>query len=106
MHSIEHAWVFYANRREVVHIKKAAVIDFVGSNTPVRESIPLLVEKFLELIETFRVTLLSINLGEGMIERSPHAGRRPNQLLKTPGCDFLLAIPLVHRGGVATRANR
>ena len=56
------------NRRQFIHVKKAAVIDFLGSDAPKGQTIRLCVQQFVELIETARVARIPVDLCEGFFD--------------------------------------
>src|SRR6266700_6241892 len=62
MHGVKHLWQLHPDRRQIVYIEKAAVIDFFGRDAPKSEAIRLRVEQLIERIKTARSARLSINL--------------------------------------------
>ena len=106
MNGVEDSRVFDSNRGQVVDVKKAAVIDFVRRDSPIRQPIPLLVEQLFQLVETFRIAFFAIQLLDRAVECRSHVGRISQQLVDSLPGDFLLAVPFFHRLGVAARAGR
>ena len=106
MDGVEYSLVLDANRGQVVDIEKPAVVDFVGRDSPIRQAIPLFVEQFFELVETFWIAFFAVQLLNRAVERGSHVGRISQQLIDSLPGDFLLAIPFFHCLGVATCARQ
>ena len=62
VNGVEDFWQLDADGGQIVYVKKAAVIDFLGSDPPKSQTIRLCVQQFVQLVEAARVTALSVNL--------------------------------------------
>ena len=62
MNGVEHLRQLDADGRQIVYIKKAAVIDLLRSDAPKGQTVLLRVQQFVELVETSRIAALSVNL--------------------------------------------
>ena len=54
MRRLENVLALHVQRRQIVDVEKAAVIDLVRSHPPVRQAVALLLEQFVEEIEASR----------------------------------------------------
>src|SRR5439155_27108030 len=72
MNGVEDFWQLDADGGQIVYVKKAAVIDFLGSDPPKSQTIRLCVQQFVQLVEDARVTALSVNLYQRSFDRQLH----------------------------------
>src|SRR6266403_677242 len=93
VNGIENLWQFDPNRREIVYVKKTAVIDFFSRDAPKREAIRLGVEQFIQRIKTARIARLSVDLRQCFFDRLLHLRRFSAASLQTPFDDLLFADP-------------
>src|ERR1051325_11882748 len=64
-----------ANRREMVHIKEATIIDFFRRDAPEREAVSLRVQQFVERVEAPRITWAAVNFFHRAFDRLLHRWR-------------------------------
>src|SRR6266487_946339 len=64
VNSVENLWQFYPDRRQIVHIEKAAIINFFGRDPPVSEPVRLRIEQFIERVEAACISRLAVDLGQ------------------------------------------
>ena len=64
MNGVEYLWQLHPNCRQVVHIKKATVINFLGGDPPKRQPIRLRVKQLIQRIKAARVAGLPVDLGQ------------------------------------------
>ena len=69
---VEDFWQLHPDRGQIVYVKKAAVIDFLGRDPPEGEPIRLGVQQFVERVEAARVARLAVDLCAELF-RSPVA---------------------------------
>ena len=57
---LENAWVLHPDGTQFVNIEKTPVVDLLGSNLPVGESINLLLEQIIQEVKASRVLWIAI----------------------------------------------
>ena len=107
MHLVEHRRIFHAQRRELVHVEEAPVVDFLGRDAPVREPVRLLVEQRVERVEAARLSGNAVEAHDARASISARSGgARVGQRRQAPLDDFLLAGAHGDRLGIARAARR
>ena len=94
MNGVEHFWQLHADRGQIIYVKKAAVIDFLSSNAPKRQTIRLRVQQFVQLVEAARVARIPVDLCQGFFDCVLHLWRLGTTALQPPFDDFLLSCTL------------
>ena len=95
-------------RGQIVDVEKAAVIDFLGRHAPEREAVGLIVQQFVEPIETAGIARSAIDLGERLVDRLPapasaSSQRRSSRRLMI---SFSRARSAMRSGSVSLRRGR
>ena len=62
VNGVKDLWQLDPNCGQIVHIKKATVINFLGGDPPKRQPIRLRVEQFIQRIKAARVARLPVDL--------------------------------------------
>ena len=94
MSSIKDPGQFNPNRRQIVHIKKAAIINFFRRDPPKRQPIGLRVEQLIKRVEAARVAWFSVNPGQCLFDCLLHLRRLGAAAFQTSLDDLLLANAL------------
>jgi hypothetical protein len=94
MYFSENVEVLDAYGCEVIDVKEAPVIDFLGCNAPMGEAISLIVKKFIEVAETLRIALFSVEGQYVSIYERPNPLTFLTQIPKPLFFDFLFPLPL------------
>ena len=76
VHLVEHRRVFHAQRRELVDVEEAPVVDLLRRDAPVREPVRLLVEQPIERIEAARLA------GDAVAAGATHAVDRARDVAR------------------------
>ncbi len=85
---------FHSNRRQIVDIKKPAVINFFSRHPPKGQPVGLRVEQLIERVKAARVARFSIDLPQRFFDRLLHLRRLHTTTFQTTLDDFLLADAL------------
>jgi hypothetical protein len=91
VNGVEDLWQFHADRGQIVYVEKAAVINFLSSDAPKRQTIRLCIEQFIELVKTARVARIPIDLGESFLDGLLYLRCFGATTLKPPFDDFPLS---------------
>src|SRR5437868_5999854 len=94
MNGIKDLWQLNPDRREIVHVKKTAVIDFFSRDAPKRQPIRLRIKQLIQRVETARVARLSIDLGQRLFDCLSHLRRLRTPTFETSFDDFLFSNAL------------
>lgn len=90
MRGVEHRGLVDTTRGEVVDVEEAAVVDFIASNSPVRETIRLRLQQCVQRIETV-AERVERNPSEKSCRRLGSTMRRASPLLRSYLLDETLA---------------
>ena len=66
---------FHPDRREIVDVEEAAVIDFLRRHAPEGEPVRLLVQQLVERIEAARIAGRAVDLRQRLLDRLLHLRR-------------------------------
>ena len=91
VNGVEDFWQLHANGGQVVYVKKAAVIDLLGSDSPKGQTIRLRVQQFVQFVETARVARIPVDLCEGFFDCVLYLRCLRTTSLQPPFNDFLLS---------------
>ena len=94
MRGIEHFRQFHPDCRQIIHVEKAAVINFLGCDPPECEAIRLGVEQFVEPVKAARITWAPVHLGQSFLDRALDLGRFLTTPLQAALYDFFFARAL------------
>jgi hypothetical protein len=105
---VEYGLVLHAQRRQVVDIEEATVVDVVGCNPPVGQPEGLRLEQLMQRIEAHGIAGSARQAADRLVERGGHPGVRGGELGQRPLVRFLVAIALGNllRGGAAPVRQR
>ena len=53
---LEDAGVFHADRRQVVDVEEAAIVDLIAGNLPIGQAVNLGVQEAIEFVKALRIT--------------------------------------------------
>src|SRR5437773_12470576 len=94
VNGVEDFWQLHANGGQIVYVKKAAVVDFLGSDSPKGQTIRLCVEQFVQFVETARVARIPVDLCEGFFDCVLYLRCLGTTSLEPPLNDFPLFLVL------------
>ena len=79
MHLLEDRGIFHPQRRELVDVEEAAIVDLFGRDPPVRQPVRLLIQQPIEQVEAARLTRRAIEAGDHAVEigLAPSRSTRP-----------------------------
>ncbi len=79
MRLAEHGRELHADGGQLVDVEEAAVVDLLGGDAPVRETVRLLVEQPVEVVEAPRVAALAVADADRLLDatRAPARSARP-----------------------------
>src|SRR5450755_818306 len=91
---------------QIVDVKKTAVVDFVGGNSPKAQAVSLVVQNFFQWIEAVRISFAPVDDGQYFFQtRSDHIAVLDQGCHPAPD-DFFLPLALPHSGQVGILARR
>ena len=90
MNRVEDFWQLHTDCGQIVYIKKAPVIDFLGSDTPKRKTIRLRVQQSVECVETAGVARISVDLCECFFDCLSYRRCLVTTTVQPPLDDFIL----------------
>ena len=91
---IEHRLVLDAQRRELVHVEEASIVDLVRCDAPVRESVRLRFQQGMQGVERFRLSWHAVQRVHGGFDRLHERRRVRGELREAALVNFLVAIAL------------
>ena len=91
---VEHPRVFHSERREVIHIKEAAVVNFLRGDPPKCQPVRLRVEQLIERVEAARIARFAVDPRQCLFDRLLHLRRFRASALQTSLDDFLFTDAL------------
>jgi hypothetical protein len=94
VNGVKDLWQLDPNCGQVVHIKKATVINFLCGDPPKRQPIRLRVEQLIQRIKAARVAGLPIDLDERLFDCLLDLWRFRATAFQTPLDDFLFTNAL------------
>src|SRR6266478_3701223 len=94
VNGVENLRQFYPDRRQIVHVKKAAIINFFGSDPPVSEPVGLCIEQFIKRVEAARISRLAVDPGQRLFNCLLNLRRFRATPFETSLDNFLLANAL------------
>ena len=103
---LEHRRIFHAQRRELVDVEEAAVVDLFGRDAPVREPVRLGVEQRIETIERSRLAGDAVEASQAGLQERVHRRAAGRERRETALDHFLLARAQPNRVGVARASWR
>ena len=106
MNGVKHFWQFDPNRCQIIYVKKTAVIDLFGCDTPKRQSVGLRVEQFIERVKTAGITSFPVNLCQRLFDRLLHLRRFGAKPFQPPLDDLFFPNPLGDPFGIGLGALR
>ena len=80
----EHRRVFHPQRRELVHVEEAAVVDLFGRDAPVRQPVRLFVEQPIERVEAARLSGDAVEAAHGRVDQRAHVGASLDERVQSP----------------------
>ena len=84
MRGREHFRLLHADRRELVDVEEAPVVDLLTRHAPERQPIHLRVEQPVEEIEASRIARRAVEALDGLIDEVPHVGRVAQERIEPP----------------------
>ncbi len=96
----------HAQRRQLVDVEKAAVVDLVGGHAPERQAVGLGVEQPVQQVEARGVALLAVEQGNVPLDKFADRPALRGQGGEAPFDDLLLALPLDDLRRVGFRSTR
>jgi hypothetical protein len=69
--------VLHADRRELIDIEEASVVDLLAGHPPKCDSVSLLTQQLVEKVERPRVLRRPVEAADGLVEERLHLGRLP-----------------------------
>src|SRR5438046_9068842 len=106
VNGVEDFWQLHANGGQVVYVKKAAVIDLLGSDSPKGQTIRLCVQQFVQFVETARVAWIPVDLCKGFFDCVLYLRCLRTTSLQPPFTAFLLSRALCDPLRVGLTARR
>ena len=94
MNGIEDLRQLYSDRGQFVHIEKPTVINFLGGDSPKRQSVGLRIEQFIQCIKAARIARFAVDMGQRLVNCLLDLRRFGATTLQTPLDDFLFADAL------------
>ena len=92
---LEHLRILHPDRRERIDVEEPSVVDLLGRDAPVRESVRLRVEKLVQQIEAARLPLRAVEDADVLFQVFPHGGAGGAEGRDAALDHFLLAPPLL-----------
>src|ERR1700739_4596906 len=82
--------ILHADSRQIIGIKKTAVVDVVGCNSPVRQPERLRLNEFMEFVEACRIRRSPVDLIYGLVDGGNDFRRSCAQLRQSAFVNFLI----------------
>src|SRR5687768_9077905 len=92
MNRAEHFRQLDSDRRKVIDVEEAPVIDLVRRNAPERQAVRLIVEETFEVVEAGRRARRPVDVRKDLFHGVTHLGTAADQLAQSPFRDFLLPL--------------
>ena len=86
---VEHFGQFHPDCRQIIHIEKTAIINFLGRDAPKRQAIRLRVKKLIQPIEAPGIAWATVNFSQRFFNRALNLGCFLTTPLQTALHDFL-----------------
>ena len=71
MRRLENVFSLHVQRARSLTSKKRAVVDLIRSHPPVRQAVALVLEQFLEKVETARIARLTVEFDQRLLQLPP-----------------------------------
>ena len=94
MNSVEDLGKLNPDRRQIINIKEAAVINFLRGDPPKRQPVRLRVKQLIERIEAARIARFAVDPRQCLFDRLLHLRRFRASTLQTSLDDFLFTDAL------------
>ena len=102
----EHCRFFHAERRQVIDVEKAPVVDLGRGYTPVTEPISLRLQEGVQEVKAMRVARCAVEERHRVLDALPYRGMGIGQRRQTPLDDLFFPLQLSHPGGLCLAARR
>src|SRR5579862_8496763 len=94
MRRLENLLIFHAQRGQVVGIKKSAIVDVIGGNSPVRQPESLYFDEFMQIVEARRVGRMAVDRLHGRMNSTGDLERSRTQFSQAALVDFFVPVSL------------
>ena len=94
MNGVKDLWQLDPDRGQFVHVKKATVINFLGSDPPERQPVGLRIKQFIQRIEATRIARFAIDLRQRLLNCLLDLRCLGATTFETPLDDFFFANAL------------
>jgi hypothetical protein len=102
----EHFRFFHAERRQIIDVEEAPVVDLGRGHTPVTEPISLRLQKGVQEVKAVRVARRAVAERHRVLDALPYRGMGIGQCRQTPLDDLFFPLQLGHPGGLRLAARR